>query len=207
MILAAGLGTRLRPLSGLRPKPAVPVRGLPLVAYTLHLLARHGVGEVVVNVHHQSELVEEACERFAPPGLRVHFSHERTLLDTGGGIRRVPPSCARATCLLLGGDALDADPARWWAPPRARDAATLPSRRIPRAGLLHDRGDARAAWALRKRLTMVSACRRLTWANAVAARAFDAMPDRRFVFLDDWLGLLHHGAATPARSRSLGEIA
>ena len=49
MIVAAGLGTRLRPLTDLRPKPALPVRGLPLVAYHLALLARHGVSQVVIN--------------------------------------------------------------------------------------------------------------------------------------------------------------
>ena len=52
MIVAAGLGTRLRPLTGLRPKPVLPVRGIPLIGYSLTLLAASGVTEVVINVHH-----------------------------------------------------------------------------------------------------------------------------------------------------------
>ncbi len=203
MILAAGLGTRLRPLSGLRPKPALPVRGLPLVAYTLHLLARHGVGEVVVNVHHQSELVEEACERFAPPGLRVLFSHERTLLDTGGGIRRVAAFLRESDpCLLLGGDMLlDADLDGLVRLHRERgDAATLLLKEDPRAGsfgTIGVDGDGRVR-RLAKRLDLGGGTRAgvWTWANVVAPRAFDAMPDREvFVFLDDWLGGMLRGGA------------
>jgi NDP-sugar pyrophosphorylase family protein len=76
MILAAGEGTRLRPLTALRPKPSVPVRGLPLLSYGLELLAHHGVREVIINVHHLSEILIETAERCCPPGLRLHFSPE-----------------------------------------------------------------------------------------------------------------------------------
>ena len=76
MIVAAGLGTRLRPLTRLRPKPALPVRGLPLIAYQLALLARHGVSEVIVNVHHLPEVLIEAATRERPPGMTLRFSHK-----------------------------------------------------------------------------------------------------------------------------------
>ncbi len=89
MIVAAGLGTRLDPLTRLRPKPALPVRGLPLVAYSLALLARHGVTQAVVNVHHLPELLVDAARRHCPAGLELRFSRETELLGTGGGIRRV----------------------------------------------------------------------------------------------------------------------
>ena len=203
MILAAGLGTRLRPLSELRPKPALPVRAIPLVAYTLHLLARHGVDEVMVNVHHQSGRVEEVCERFAPAGLRVLFSHEPTLLDTGGGIRRVAAFLRESDpCLLLGGDMLlDADLGALVRLHRERgDAATLLLKEDPRAGSFGTIGVDREGRLRRlaKRLDLGGETRAgvWTWANAVAARAFDAMPDRDvFVFLDDWLGgMLRSGA-------------
>ncbi len=88
MILAAGLGTRMQPLSALRPKPVLPVLGIPLLAWPLAWLARHGVREVVLNVHHLPNATRAAAEAWAPPGLSVHFSEEPTLLDTGGGIRR-----------------------------------------------------------------------------------------------------------------------
>jgi NDP-sugar pyrophosphorylase family protein len=208
MILAAGLGTRLRPLSDLRPKPAVPVRGLPLLAYTLHLLARHGVGEVVVNVHRQSELVEEACERFAPAGLRVLFSHERTLLDTGGGIRRVAAFLRESDpCLLLGGDMLlDADLGALVRLHRERgDAATLLLKEDARAagfGTIGVDGSG-SVRRIAKRLELGGERRAglWTWANVVAPRAFDAMPDRDvFVFLDDWLGGMLRGGARDVRA-------
>ena len=75
MILGAGLGTRLRPLTDLRPKPALPVRGLPVLAYTLALLARHGVREVAINLHHLPDQVRAVAERHRPEGMALHFSH------------------------------------------------------------------------------------------------------------------------------------
>jgi NDP-sugar pyrophosphorylase family protein len=203
MILAAGLGTRLRPLTALRPKPALPVRGIPLVAYTLHLLARHGVEEVVVNVHHEPAWVEAACERFAPRALRVRFSHETTLLDTGGGIRRVAAFLRESDpCLLLGGDMLlDADLSSLVKLHRERgDAATLLLKEDPRAPRFGTIGvdDAGRVRRIAKRLDLGDERRAglWTWANVVAPRAFEAMPEREvFVFLDDWLGgMLRRGA-------------
>ena len=98
MIVAAGLGTRLLPLTKLLPKPALPVRGVPLVAYQLALLRDHGVREVAINVHHLPEALEAAAERWCPPGLALRFSREPELLGTGGGHRAAwPTSCARAT--------------------------------------------------------------------------------------------------------------
>lgn len=89
MILAAGLGTRLRPLSELCAKPAMPVRGIPVIAHTLTWLARHDVNEVVVNLHHLPKTVRAAVERHRPAGVEVHYSEERELLGTGGGMRAV----------------------------------------------------------------------------------------------------------------------
>ena len=111
MIVGAGLGTRLQPLTALRPKPALPVRGIPLIAYQLALLARCGVTETVINVHHLPEVLVAAAECYAPPGMSLHFSFESELLGTGGGIRRVAAFLRESDpCLILGGDMiLDAD--------------------------------------------------------------------------------------------------
>jgi NDP-sugar pyrophosphorylase family protein len=111
MIVAAGLGTRLRPLSDLRPKPAMPVRGIPLLAYQLALLARHGVTEVVINAHHLPDELMAAARRYRPAGVELHFSVEDELLGTGGGIRRVASFLRESDpCLIVGGDMLvDAD--------------------------------------------------------------------------------------------------
>ncbi len=88
MILAAGLGTRLEPLSKLRPKPAMPVRGLPVIGYVLRLLQHHGVTEAIVNLHHRADELAATLERCRPAGMTVHLSREEVLLGTGGGIRR-----------------------------------------------------------------------------------------------------------------------
>ena len=89
MILAAGLGARLRPLSELCAKPAMPVRGIPVIAHMLTLLAKHHVTEVVINLHHLPNTVREAVERHRPAGLEVRYSEETELLGTGGGMKRV----------------------------------------------------------------------------------------------------------------------
>jgi hypothetical protein len=83
------------------------VRGIPLIAYQLALLAHHGVREVVVNTHHLAEHLETAARRHCPPGVSLTFSRERELLDTGGGIRRVAAFLRESDpCLLIGGDML-----------------------------------------------------------------------------------------------------
>lgn len=89
MILAAGLGTRLRPLSTLRAKPAMPIRGIPVIAHTLTWLAKNDVSEIVINLHHLPDSVRDAVARHRPPGVRVSYSFERELLGTGGGMRAV----------------------------------------------------------------------------------------------------------------------
>lgn len=89
MILAAGLGTRLRPLSARCAKPAMPIRGLPVIAHTLTWLAKNDVREIVINLHHLPGTVQEAAERHRPPGVELRYSLERELLGTGGGMRAV----------------------------------------------------------------------------------------------------------------------
>ncbi len=137
MILAAGLGTRMRPLSNLRAKPALPVRGLPVIGYLLELLARNGVTEVIVNTHHLAESVEHAVESFCPRGVRVRFSHEESPLGTGGGIRRAAEFLLESDpCLVLAGDMLlDLDLRELVSRHQERrDLATLVLRNDSRAG-------------------------------------------------------------------------
>jgi NDP-sugar pyrophosphorylase family protein len=87
MILAAGLGTRLRPLTDNRPKALVTVAGHTLLEITLCRLRSFGVSEVIINTHHFGDLIAEYLEanNF---GMRIEVSREETLLDTGGGLRR-----------------------------------------------------------------------------------------------------------------------
>lgn len=83
MVLAAGLGTRLRPLSDRIAKPAVPFFGRPILLHALDLLAKAGVTEAVVNTHHRPADIEALADE-APLPLR--FSHEPEILGTGGGL-------------------------------------------------------------------------------------------------------------------------
>lgn len=111
MILAAGLGTRLRPLTLLRPKPALPVRGRPVIGWLLELLAHHGVTEVVINRSYLGEALTRAVESSRPADLAVSYSDEDEPLGTGGGIRRASGFLAGSDpSIVLAGDMLfDAD--------------------------------------------------------------------------------------------------
>lgn len=91
MILAAGLGTRLRPITERTPKPLVEVAGHPLIAYGIGLLRSNGIEDVVVNLHHLGDQVARALGDGSRLGVRLHYSREEILLDTGGGIRHAAP--------------------------------------------------------------------------------------------------------------------
>lgn len=92
MIFAAGLGTRLRPLTDTLPKALVPVGGEPLIAHVIRRLTAAGARRIVVNVHHLAPLITRYLEEHPVEGVPVLISDEtERLLDTGGGIRRAAP--------------------------------------------------------------------------------------------------------------------
>ena len=86
MILAAGYGTRLWPLTIDRAKPAIPFMGRPLVGYVAEYLARFRVKEIVVNLHHRPESVRDALGDGSRFGVRFHYIEEPTILGTGGAL-------------------------------------------------------------------------------------------------------------------------
>jgi NDP-sugar pyrophosphorylase family protein len=88
MVLAAGLGTRLRPLTNDRPKALVEISGRSLLEITLTKLSETGVREVIVNAHHFADMIVDTLKRHDNFGLRVEVSHEDVLLDTGGGLKK-----------------------------------------------------------------------------------------------------------------------
>ena len=88
MILAAGLGTRLRPLTSDRPKALVEIGGRSLLEITLSRLRTFGVGEVIVNVHHFADGVVDYLKANNNFGMRIEVSREEALLDTGGGLKK-----------------------------------------------------------------------------------------------------------------------
>jgi NDP-sugar pyrophosphorylase family protein len=212
MIVAAGRGTRLAPLTHLRPKPAMPVRGLPLVAYTLALLARHGVSETVINLHHLPDRLEEAARNHCPSGMQLHFSQEKTLLDTGGGIRRVSSFLRESDpCFILGGDMLiDTDLSALLAGHRERgDAVTMLLCDDPRAAEFGSLGvDASGRVCRIARRFDLGGERRsglYTWVNVVSSRALGTLPEREvFSHLDDWIAPLLRDGADDIRAKVAG---
>lgn len=88
MVLAAGLGTRLRPLTDDRPKALVEINGRTLLEITLSRLHSFGVSEVIINVHHFAELIVDYLKANKNFGMRIEVSREEVLLDTGGGLKK-----------------------------------------------------------------------------------------------------------------------
>ena len=88
MVLAAGLGTRLRPLTNDRPKALVEVAGKTLLELTLTRLRSFGVREVIINVHHFADMVVEYLNAHQNFGMQIAISREDVLLDTGGGLKK-----------------------------------------------------------------------------------------------------------------------
>ena len=106
LVLCAGLGTRLRPLSWLRAKAALPVAGAPLIAHILRWLASHGVLDVILNLHHRSDTVAAAAGDGTRFGVRVRYSWEQPLLGSGGGPARAFSLVDHDTLLIVNGDTL-----------------------------------------------------------------------------------------------------
>src|SRR5271154_4268908 len=88
MILAAGLGTRLRPLTDNRPKALVEINGRTMLEITLLRLRGFGVREVIINVHHFVDIVVNYLHVNNNFGMSVEVSREDALLDTGGGLKK-----------------------------------------------------------------------------------------------------------------------
>src|SRR5919197_314256 len=135
MILCAGLGTRLRPLTERVPKPAVPVCGVPLLRYALALLAHAGVRRAVVNVHHLPDAMAAAAHGAARAvGLDLAVSREPVIAGTGGALReaRAPLAGADAIALVNGDVLFDLDVAAALAAHRASGAlATMVLMEMP----------------------------------------------------------------------------
>src|SRR3954454_20723093 len=110
MVLAAGYGTRLRPVTYTLPKPMVPLCGQPLIAWAIESLLAFGIRDFLVNLHH----LPEPIERFLParfPDARFEFSHEPEILGTGGAMRKGRALLEREDeFLLVNGDTVQFPP-------------------------------------------------------------------------------------------------
>ena len=104
MILAAGLGTRLLPLTAAVPKPLLEVAGKTLIAHQLERLAGIGIERVVINLHHLSAMLRRHLGNGQTFGLEIHYSEEPELLETAGGIYQALPLLGDEPFLLVNGD-------------------------------------------------------------------------------------------------------
>ena len=104
MILAAGRGERMRPLSDHTPKPLLPVGGKPLIVWQIERLAAAGIDEIVINHAHLGAQIETALGDGSNFGVQIQYSPEAEALETAGGIRQALPLLGEAPFLVVSGD-------------------------------------------------------------------------------------------------------
>ncbi|MGL4240497.1 MAG: nucleotidyltransferase family protein [Beijerinckiaceae bacterium] len=108
MVLAAGLGTRMRPLTDTLPKPLIKVAGRPLIDYILGYCREAGVGDAVVNVHYLADLMESHVRKIDAPRITISDEREK-LLDSGGGVLKALPFLGSGPFYVLNADAIWVD--------------------------------------------------------------------------------------------------
>ena len=106
MILAAGLGTRLRPLTEAIPKPLLSVGGRPLIVWNLLLLRAGGIRDVIINLHYLGAMIEETLGDGAGWDMHIAYSRESKLLGTGGGVKAAAEFFEGESFLVINGDTL-----------------------------------------------------------------------------------------------------
>lgn len=104
MILAAGRGNRMRPLTDHTPKPLVKIGGSPLIVHHLHNLARANIHEIVINLYHLGHKIEEALGDGSQWNVNIQYSYENPLLETGGGIVRALKWLGSDPFIVVSGD-------------------------------------------------------------------------------------------------------
>jgi MurNAc alpha-1-phosphate uridylyltransferase len=104
MILAAGRGERLRPLTDRTPKPLLQIRGEPLIVHQLRWLAAAGIRDVVINLRHLGEQISARLGDGSAFGVRIRYSVETAPLETGGGIRQALPLLGATPFAIVNGD-------------------------------------------------------------------------------------------------------
>ena len=106
MVMAAGLGTRLRPLTDFLPKPMMPVANRPVLHHLLNLLRRHEVTELGINLHAYPEIIQAYFGDGSSLGMSIEWSHEEELLGTAGGTKKLEEFWGGETILITSGDGL-----------------------------------------------------------------------------------------------------
>jgi NDP-sugar pyrophosphorylase family protein len=104
MILAAGFGTRLRPLTYTVPKPMVPIMNRPTLEHTIHLLRTHGIQDITVNLHHLPGIIQDHFGDGKDFGVNLHWSYEPEILGTAGGIKKAQEFLDGEAFLVINSD-------------------------------------------------------------------------------------------------------
>jgi MurNAc alpha-1-phosphate uridylyltransferase len=190
MILAAGRGERMRPLSDRTPKPLLEVAGKSMLDRSLERLARHGVRRIVINVHHLGERIAQHV------GDRATIVREKRLLDTGGSVKNALPLLGKGPFFILNGDGLWRDGATpilsrmeaAWDPGRMDALLLLHPREAAIGGEASDRGDYFLANDGRARLRGSAERAPYFFASISVCdvRLFSGAPDGPFSLLKLW---------------------
>lgn len=106
MLLAAGLGTRLRPLTEKTPKPMLPLDGHPLIDHSLGLLQRAGIHHVVINLHYLGEQIRDYCKDGRQWGMHIDYSEELVILGSGGGLKQAETFFGSKPVVAINADTL-----------------------------------------------------------------------------------------------------
>lgn len=204
MILAAGLGSRLRPLTDHLPKPLLPVGDYPVIYYHLALLKKYGITDIVINVHYHAEKLISALGDGSRFGVHITYANEPTILGTGGGIKNmqavfagIPPTTATLASggeafLVINGDILvDIDLERLFAfHKKKKAAATLVLRNDPdltQYGII-ETDDNDQIWNILSKIpdTKESLRKRMfTGIHIIEPIVFDYIPPGRFYSIID----------------------
>ncbi len=187
MIFAAGLGTRLKPLTDRMPKALVPVDGRPLLEIVLEKLNRAGFDDIVINVHHFADMIEEWC--MGKPGIKLS-DERKELLETGGGIKHARPlleGCDRF--LIHNVDILsNVDLKAFMSVGSQHDATLLVSERVTQRYLLFDDNMRLVGWTNTKTGEVKSPYPNLDPAacHKYAFAGIHQMSTRMFPLMDEW---------------------
>jgi mannose-1-phosphate guanylyltransferase len=106
MILAAGMGERLRPLTNIYPKVLVPVVNTPVIDRIIQLLTTHGVEKIIINAHHHCQMIRDYLKGGNPFGIKVEIRIEKEILGTGGGIKNTQDFWGNDPFIVINGDIL-----------------------------------------------------------------------------------------------------
>ncbi|MEO8036697.1 MAG: sugar phosphate nucleotidyltransferase [Acidobacteriota bacterium] len=180
MILAAGYGTRIRPVTYTLPKPMVPVCNRPLIAYAVDAFLGAGIRDIVVNVHHLPDAIESALRLRYAGECRFDFSFEPEILGTGGGVRKVRSLLDGGEFLLVNADTIQFP--RWedlLQARRERDSLAALTLRHPPAGdrftpVYLENGLVTGFGTGRGEALMFSG------SHAISPRIFEHLPDKPF---------------------------